>query len=62
MYCKAACHIFPSTFAEKKKYSHFPEHSICQKLLKKLLPQKITTKTNNTQLIRTHPQRLKTEE
>ena len=51
MYCKVACQIFYSTFAQKKKkYPHFPEHSICQILPKNHEPQKIITKTNNTQL------------
>ena len=50
MYCKVACQIFYSTFAQKKKYSHFPKHSICQKLPKKPLPQKITTAKNYVQV------------
>ena len=52
MYCKVACQIFSSTFAQKKKYSHFPEHSICQKLPKISLPQKVTTIKNYVQV---HP-------
>ena len=50
MYCKVACQIFSGTFAQKKKYSHLPEHSICQKLPKKSLPQKITTIKNYVQV------------
>ena len=50
MYCKVACQIFYSTFAQKKKYSHFPKHSICQKTTKKSLPQKITTIKNYVQV------------
>ena len=50
MYCKVACQIFSSTFAQKKKKSHFPEHSICQKLPKKSLPQKIKTIKNYVQV------------
>ena len=50
MYCKKTCQIFSSTFPQKKKYSHFPEHSICQKLPKKSLSQKITTIKNYIQV------------
>ena len=59
MYFKVAWQFFSSSFAPKKNFSHFSQHSICQKLPKKSLPQKITTIKNYVQVDQNAPTAVK---